>query len=275
MRNDQTKEPDEMSRDFRLDTFSTITWLTGTTAPGFPKRSVEPYMTARRGISQIVGVAVVLLQLALTGCQLVGGPASGNVDQARRSIVASPTDPALEPLTPQEQQASQIAAQNGDRKYLMVDKVHGKIVLFENGSLVFMAAALTGENKADLLPPGTTSKLFDHLGAFDDKVTPAGRFTVSRNYDDEYGTLFDINEIRGRDWAISIHQVYIGTPSERRVDRLQSRRHEDKHITHGCINVTRETIELLVARLPEDGATVLYVLPHDQSKTVEYLTKRR
>jgi hypothetical protein len=218
--------------------------------------------------------AIVLLQLTCTGCQFAGVPASGNVDPARQSIIASPTDPALEPLTPQEQQASQIAAQNGDREYLMVDKVRGKLALFENASLVFTAAALTGENKADRLPPGTLSKLFDHLGAFDDKVTPAGRFTVSRSYDKEYGILFDINEIQGRDWAISIHQVYMGTPSERRADRLQSRRNEDKHITHGCINVTRETIELLVARLPKNRTTVLYVLPHDQSKTAEYLTKR-
>jgi hypothetical protein len=263
-----------MSRDFEPNRYSARSWLTRTTAIGSPGSCVEPHVTARRGSSQIVAAAIVLLLLICTGCQFAGVPASLNVDQPRQSVVASSSDPAIEPLTPQEQQASQIAAQNGDREFLMVDKVHGKIVLFENGSPVFTAAALTGENKADRLPPGALSKLFDHLGAFDDKVTPAGRFTVSRNYDDEYGTLFDINEIRGPDWAISIHQVYLGTPSERRADRLQSRHHVDKHITHGCINVTRETIELLVAKLPGNRATVLYVLPHDQSKTVEYLTKR-
>jgi L,D-transpeptidase catalytic domain len=231
--------------------------------------STEPNVARHRGLSRIVVAAMVILQLACTGCQLVSAPQSpaiakgfGNAGQP------------LEQLTPQEQQASQIAAQNGDREYLMVDKAHGKIALFEDGALVLSAAALTGENKSDRLPPGTLEKEFSQLGTLDDKVTPAGRFTVSRNYDDEYGTLFDINEIQGRDWTISIHQVYLGTPSERRADRLQSARHEDKHITHGCINVTRETLQLLIDRLPKNSPTVLYILPHDQNRTADYLTNR-
>jgi hypothetical protein len=111
--------------------------------------------------------------------------------------------------------------------YLMVDKPRGKTALLENGTLVFKSAALTGESKADRLPPGTLSKRFSQLGALDDKVTPAGRFTVSRDYDREYGSLPDIDEIQGRDWTISIHQVYLGTPSERRADRLESPDHQD------------------------------------------------
>jgi hypothetical protein len=156
----------------------------------------------------------------------------------------------------------------------MVDKAHGKIALFQNGQLVFSGAALTGESKTDRLPPGTLRKKFSQLGVLEDKVTPAGRSTISRDYDKDYGPLFDINEIQGRDWTISIHRVYLGTPSERRAYRLQSQHHADKHITHGCINVTVDTIQFLMDELPKKRVTVLYILPHDQTKTAEYLVRR-
>ena len=214
--------------------------------------------------SQMVMAAMVVLQLVCGGCQPAPPPPT---------VIASAVQ-GSDQLSPQEQTASDIAAQNGDHDYLMVDKAHGRIRLFHNGDAVFTAPALTGENKSDRLPPGTLKRTFAQIGAFDDKVTPAGRYTVSQDYSDEYGTLFEINEIQGPDWTIAIHQVYLGTPSERRADRLQSPHHEDKHITHGCINLTRDAIQLLVGRLPHDRPTVLYVLPHDQGQTREFLTKR-
>jgi hypothetical protein len=213
--------------------------------------------------SRMVLAAMVVLQLACGGCQSTPQP-----------VVSGSAAQAFDQLSPQEQTASLTAEQNGDRDYLMVDKAHGRIRFFHNGAVVFTAPALTGENKSDRLPSDTLAKDFAQLGTFDDKVTPAGRFTVSQDYDSEYGTVFEINEIQGPDWTIAIHQVYLGTPSERRADRLQSKRHDNKHITHGCINVTRETIQLLVEKLPQDRPTVLYVLPHEQSQTTAFLTKR-
>jgi hypothetical protein len=217
------------------------------------------------GGSRMRMAVMVVLQLVCGGCQLVSTPQPAGSGSAAQ---------AFEQLTPQEQTASQIAEQNGDREYLMVDKAHGRIRLFNNGAVVFTASALTGENKSDRLPADTLKKEFAQLGAFDDKVTPAGRFTVAQDYDTEYGTVLEINEIQGPDWTIAIHQVYLGTPSERRADRLRSPRHDDKHITHGCINVVRETIQLLVEKLPSDQPTALYILPHDQSQTTAFLTKR-
>jgi hypothetical protein len=270
-----------MSRDIGPEgyTVTSVRTMTMPTGPG--RGSTEPHVVRCRSISRRVVAAIIVLLLALSAPSLISislsfaaSPSPGNGGQAAEATVADQSELLTDPLPAQEQQALQIATQNGDRDFLMVDKPRGKIAFFQNGGLVFSAAALTGETKADRLPPGTFSKRFSQLGSEDDKVTPAGRFTVSRDYDSEYGTLFDINEIRGRDWTISIHQVYLGTPSERRADRLQSPDHGDKHITHGCINVTRETIRLLMDKLPKKRATVLYVLPHDQSKTAEYLAKR-
>jgi L,D-transpeptidase catalytic domain len=178
--------------------------------------------------------------------------------------------PASE-LSAQELRVSQIAAQNGDQTFLMVDKSLGKIILFEYGQPVFKGQALTGESTADRLPPTELTEKFAKLDALDTKITPAGRFTVARGFDKEYGPLFDIKEIKGKDWAIAIHQVYLGIPSEHRAARLQSPRYDDKNITFGCINVAPTTIQLLLQELPEKGTTVLYVLPRDETKTASYL----
>ena len=47
-------------------------------------------------------------------------------------------------LSPTEQRVSLIAYRYGDRSYLMVDKSHGKIILFENGTPILIRPALTG-----------------------------------------------------------------------------------------------------------------------------------
>lgn len=192
-------------------------------------------------------------------------PAPGSSDRDQPVVAA-------EVMSDQGRRVSQIAERNGDRTYIMVDKPFGKLFFFEDGKPVYFTGALTGENKSDRLPPAALKKSFSKVGTADDKVTPAGRFTLTRSYDREYGQLFSINEIHGPDWEIAIHQVYLGTPSERRMYRLASRRPDDKHVSHGCINVTRDTIKFLVTKLAKTKAPVLYILPQDQTRTLEYFS---
>jgi hypothetical protein len=269
-----------MSRDFGPEKYTVTSEHSIALQVDLARGSIERLVGQCRIISRRVVVASFVLLLVLAVPPLISKPlfftafaASADGDQAADAAVPAPSGSLADPLPAQEQQALEIATQNGDRDFLIVDKPRGRIALFQGSGLVFSAAALTGATEADRLPQNAFSKKVSQLG-LQDKVTPAGRFTVSRGYDSAYGTLFDINEIRGRDWTIAIHQVYLGSPSERRADRLQSPDHGDKHITHGCINVTRETIRLLMNMLPKKRATVLYVLPNDQSKTAEYLTKR-
>jgi hypothetical protein len=152
----------------------------------------------------------------------------------------------------------------------MVDKSLGKILLWEGGKAVFIGNALTGASYSDRLPTSEMKEAFAKLDALDTKVTPAGRFTVARGFEKGYGPLFDIREIQGKDWAIAIHKVFLGFPWEHRATRLESSRYDDKNITFGCINVTPETMELLLHELPESGATPLYVLPRDETKTAAF-----
>jgi hypothetical protein len=190
---------------------------------------------------------------------------------ARDEVLSSmpPSD-----LSPQEQQIDQIAQNRGDQTYLMVDKTLGKIILFMDGKPVFTGAALTGESAADQFPPDELSKKFSRLNAPEYKVTPAGRYTVSRGYDEAYGPLLDINEIHGKDWGIAIHKVYVGTPSEHRESRLRSTNNADKRITFGCINVEPATIRRLLHELPTNKATPLYILPWNEEHTAVYFPPR-
>jgi len=172
-------------------------------------------------------------------------------------------EPELSPMT---RRVSLIADRNGDRDFVMVDKVHGRIILFRNGFLVFNLPALTGESLADQFPADAQRKSWaQQAGAGAKyKVTPAGRFTITRGHDDGLGNLFDINELRGRDWIIAIHQVWLGRRSDHRDARLRSAMDLDKHITDGCVDVDASTMALL-SRLVPIRPTPLYILPLDEN----------
>ena len=168
-------------------------------------------------------------------------------------------------LSPAALRVSRIAERNGDTRYLMVDKAHGKLILFAERGPIFSGAALTGESLADQLPPDAIGKsVRQHVGVRY-RVTPAGRFTMTRGHDPALGETLDINELQGVDWTIAVHQVYLGNRSEHRDARLLSPNGRDKHITTGCIDVDAATIRQLLRLLPAGGATPIYILPTDES----------
>jgi hypothetical protein len=208
----------------------------------------------------------------------------GSPQPAHKRRETAGAEPAFEipvlPNTPpalsqQESDAGQMANAQGDKTFVMVDKALGKIILFENGQPIFAGPALTGESTADQMPKTELGEKFDTLNAPNTKITPAGRYTVERGFDPEVGgPLFDIHEIRGKDWGIAIHQLYMGIPAEHRDARILSPSEEDKHITFGCINVQPTTLHLLMHELPVKGPIRLYILPEDASQTAAYFTPR-
>jgi hypothetical protein len=167
-------------------------------------------------------------------------------------------------LSPAALRVSRIAEQNGDQDFLMIDKTEGRVIAFEHGTPTFSGAALTGESLTDTIPADAFRKSFSETRGLKYKVTPAGRFTVSRGYDPAYGGTLDVNEIQGKDWNISIHKVWLGAPSEHRDARLRTPAGEDKHITYGCIDVDAETIRQLLRRLPQKARIPIYIVPVDQ-----------
>jgi hypothetical protein len=157
---------------------------------------------------------------------------------------------------------------------LLVDKIRGEIFYFANGKPIVSGAALTGASHSDRIPPKVLTMRSSQELTPEQKVTPAGRFTVRQEADPEYGRVLTVNEIHGKDWDIAIHQVYLGTRSEHRDIRIQSPNVEDKHISYGCINVERKTILALTRILPRKGKIPLYILPQDEAMTEAFFPSR-
>jgi hypothetical protein len=196
----------------------------------------------------------------------ISKPADGRDDglSKARSNPATAPDIGLT-LSPAALLVSQIAHQNGDRRFILVDKSHGRIFVFQNGKATFSRPALTGESMADQFPPDAIAKPFSQHVGVKYKVTPAGRFTLTQGHDQALGETFDINELQGSDWMIAIHQVWLGIRSQHRDARLLSSDDLDKHITEGCIDVDPNTIAQLLRLLPNSNGMAIYILPNDES----------
>jgi len=191
-------------------------------------------------------------------------PADRQPDRPREAAVVEAAPDGFD-LSPAAVRVSWIAPRNGDTRYLMIDKAHGKLILFADRRPIFSGAALTGESLADQLPPDAINKsVRQHVGVRY-RVTPAGRFTMTRGHDPALGETLDINELQGVDWTIAVHRVYLGNRSEHRDARLLSPNGLDKHITTGCIDVDAATIRRLLRLLPTGGMTPIYILPTDES----------
>jgi hypothetical protein len=214
-------------------------------------------------VTRVLPILNVLALVCLSGCAGSPDPMAPAVPSGTADLAASIAGgPAL---SGEAQLVSQIAAHRGDRNYLMLDKAHGRIIAFANGRPVFSGAALTGENPSDHLADDAFSKTFAEQKGYKYKITPAGRYTVSVGYDNNYGDTLDVNEVQGSDWDISIHRVWLGAPTEHRDVRLSTARVDDKHITYGCIDVDGPTMQGLLARIPDEEKTVIYILPQDEN----------
>src|SRR5258708_22437480 len=154
------------------------------------------------------------LVVSLAGCVGLSGreipaPAFGRVVAGAEMHLSHADAPELSAAA---LRVAGIALRKGDGDFLLLDKAHGKIFIFENGRPVFRGAALTGEYPADQLAPDALGKTSHEQVGLKYKVTPAGRFTVRKGNARAFGLVLDINEIRGKDWGIAIHRVWLGAP---------------------------------------------------------------
>lgn len=92
--------------------------------------------------------------------------------------------------------------------------------------------------------------------------TPTGTYSMNQRYvvSDGYGG--DVIKFRqvGKD-VYAIHRVWEGKPTQKRRERLSSRKVSDRiGVSSGCINVDEKVYDLLLNELQEDNST-LQIIP--------------
>ncbi|CAB4169248.1 hypothetical protein UFOVP891_63, partial [uncultured Caudovirales phage] len=146
----------------------------------------------------------------------------------------------------------------GGKPFIVADKNGGLLYAFDGqGALLAKSPALFGAAKGDVLTAEQASKSVDQTTAAD-KITPAGVFKGKGNQSDEYGGTVRFAEYENS--FVAIHRVYLGTPSEKRMERLQSQTADDNRVSYGCINALPEFIDGVIAK-HFTGDSQVVVLP--------------
>jgi hypothetical protein len=91
-----------------------------------------------------------------------------------------------------------------------------------------------------------------------EKITPAGRFSATYRND-------NLVFAEGAQSSIAMHKVYLGTPSERRQQRLDTASPEDNRVSYGCINVSAAYMKNVVEPTFKDSGGVMYITPDSQT----------
>jgi hypothetical protein len=140
--------------------------------------------------------------------------------------------------------------------FVIMDKAAAQILVFGgDGRLRGAAPGLFGSAVGDHTAPGVAGVALREIPGRD-RTTPAGRFVGG------FGPSIDAGRVLWVDYdsAVSMHPTATGVPAEKRAERLASPSPDDNRITHGCINVSPEFYEQVVAPTFAKGG-VFYILP--------------
>jgi hypothetical protein len=144
--------------------------------------------------------------------------------------------------------------------FAIIDKAAAQVLVFGgDGKLRGAAPALLGSAIGDHTAPGVAGLALREIPGRD-RTTPAGRFVGG------FGPSIDAGRVLWVDYdsSVSMHPTATGVPAEKRPERLASPTPDDNRITHGCINVSPEFYEQVVAPTFQHGG-VFYILPDRKS----------
>lgn len=200
----------------------------------------------------------LLLALAFAGV----GMASADEAGARPAASVDLLPPDQEVSSTVIELAGWVVAAKDNQGYpfAIIDKQAAQILVFGgDGRLRGAAPGLFGSAVGDHTAPGIAGLALREIPGRD-KTTPAGRFVGG------FGPSIDAGRVLWVDYdsAVSMHPTATGVPAERRPQRLASPSPDDNRITHGCINVSPEFYEQVVAPTFEKGG-VFYILPDEAS----------
>lgn len=155
---------------------------------------------------------------------------------------------------------------HGGMPFVIVDKLESRVFVFDGrGQLRGTAPALMGLAQGDDSVAGIGDRKMSSIRP-EERTTPAGRFLAS------VGRSLSGDEILWVDYdaAIALHRVIATAPKERRLQRLESRKPQDRRITYGCINVPVKFFDQIVLPAFRGGTGIVYVLPETRNPTKEF-----
>ena len=171
----------------------------------------------------------------------------------------------MSPLAQSVYEAMAPVAMKTGKWFMVADKPNGMLHIFkEDGSHALSDPTLYGKDKGDVL--AAVSSL--EGGA---KITPAGKFTMKESPSDYAGkTSLILVESQDYSGYIAVHAADTSTPSERRLERLETPTTEDNRISYGCINTKHETfLKEIKPNITKLDGGLIFVLPDATEKTAE------
>lgn len=198
--------------------------------------------------------------------KLASGPASGRektsvLDERRRDGGA-----ALAQVSASfdvQHIASWVVDSNdsGSLPFIIVDKIHAKIFIFNaGGALLGAAPALLGYARGDDTVPGIGDRKLSDIRP-EERTTPAGRFVSARGMTSRGEDVYWVEYESG----VSLHRVITTNPLERRLERLATPTAADNRISYGCINVPAAIYDAVINPLFIRNGGIVYVLPETRS----------
>ena len=153
------------------------------------------------------------------------------------------------------------SADNGKLPFMIIDKVHARVFVFDaQGQLRGAAAALLGLAVGDDSVPGIGQRKLSSIRP-EERTTAAGRFVASLDRDIHGKELLWVDY----DSALSLHPVVAGLPKERRAERLATPSPLDNRISFGCINVPVKFYENVVSPSFTGTNGIVYILPETRT----------
>ncbi len=169
------------------------------------------------------------------------------------------------------------SADNQGMPFMVVDKVHAQVLVFDNdGRLKGAASALLGLTRGDDPAPGIGERKLSSIQPHE-RITQAGRFVASLDRNLHGAEILWIDYAT----ALSLHRVVKGTPRERRAQRLASATPADNRVSFGCINVPVSFYDQVVSPAFTGTNGIVYILPETRtaqdvfgSYDVDHATRR-
>ena len=196
-------------------------------------------------------------------------PAQVTVSQAEQRE-SKKADTSGRKLSPNAQRVADWIAENAEANEIsqILDPATGMMYVMKGGKIVADSPALFGKAGVGAIDAQILGKPAAKMTETD-KVTPAGRFALKLEQDETYGTTLTFLPTKdGGGYAI--HRVYLGNPTERRTERLNSQDASDNSVSYGCVNVSNEFYDQTLRQFDYSGKAFAYLLPSDASKLNQF-----